>query len=132
MGEVKIEYFPDFVVSKSDREAHLEAVREAIPHILTGLKWIREKPEDYRHILQIWLEGAPFPGYLELQWENDVEVTIEFHDLDFDLSDKMGLVQIEGLYTRTVERDVKEINKIKDAVLDVLGKGKVLEERRLR
>jgi len=125
MGEIRLEYFPEFNnISEKYRECELNFVKGALPQILTGLTWLRGRAEDYHNILQIWSTERDFSGYMELYWENDVEVVISLYDLDYDSDERVALVYIEGLYSRSVEKHMEEIKAIKEGIIDLLGGGR--------
>ena len=123
VSEVWIDYFPEYVDKSEDHDAYLRGVKGAIPLILDALRFIKDKPLE--HIMRIKLTGLEEPPiHVELNWASGVECTVYLHDKNYGLDpieSCVGLVQIGGLYTKTVKRWLKEIARMKEATLDIMG-----------
>jgi hypothetical protein len=119
---VSIDYLRKFKNPGEDHKIYIASVRAYLFQIINGLRWIKDKPG---HILNIWTDLPEKPVYFELSWEDDVECRIELHDIDYgltgDLKNLVGLVQLPGLFTRSLARDEAENEEIKNAIQEILG-----------
>lgn len=123
MSAVTIDYFPDFQdLSEEEKNSYLEHVQEATPIILTTLQWLRDRNPEYFHTVIIQIPSETTADYLSIHYQTDVEAEISLHDYNYgdDYENEIGLVQVQGLYTRTVERELQLREKMKKGIMEIL------------
>lgn len=120
--DISIDYLPAFDIPPEDHLLYITSVKTTLFHIINGLRWIKDKPG---HILNIWTNLPEHTVYFELSWEDDVECRIELHDIDYgltgDLKNLVGLVQLPGLFTRSLAREEAEWDEIQNAIQEIMG-----------